>query len=168
MSYPSGDQPQDSGEPQGYQQGQNPPAGMSSPEYRSPQQKARWPWIAGGFVLILVLLVAAGFTLFRNEGDERAGNEISVTYEVRGTGSEAAVTYLGQDQGMAQETGVSLPWSKVVPVRDWDRIVSMTAANGPAGGDITCRILVDGRVMTEQTSSGPYASASCSGDAGER
>lgn len=168
MSYPSGDQPQYSGEPQGYRQGQNPPAGMSSPEYRPPRQKERWPWIAGGFALILVLLVAAGFTLFGNEGDERAGNEITVTYEVRGTGSEAEVTYLGQDQGMAQETGVSLPWSKVVPVRGWDRIVSMTAANGPAGGDITCRILVEGRVMTEQTSSGPYASASCSGDAGER
>ncbi|MFI1464172.1 MmpS family transport accessory protein [Nocardia carnea] len=168
MSYPSGDQPQYSGLPQGYRQG-HPPAGTPAPEYRPPRRKARWPWIAGGFALIVVLLVAAaGFTFLGNEGDERAGNEITVTYEVRGTGSEAAVTYLGQDQGMAQETGVSLPWSKVVPVRSWDRIVSMTAANGPAGGDITCRILVGGRVMTEQTSSGPYASASCSGDAGER
>ncbi|WP_210746812.1 MmpS family transport accessory protein [Nocardia speluncae] len=118
--------------------------------------------------MILVLLAAAGFMISAEDSDDDAGDEITVTYEVRGTGSEAAVTYLGRDQGMAQETGVSLPWSKDVLISGWDRIVSMTAANGPAGGDITCRILVDGRVMTEQTSSGPYASASCSGDAGEQ
>lgn len=168
MSYPSGDQPQDSGEPQGSGPGRYPPAGRPSPDYPPPLKVARWLWIAGGVVLILALLVAAGFTISANEGDEHAGSEITVTYEVRGASAEAAVTYLGQDRGMAQETGVSLPWSKDVPVRGWDRIVSMTAANGPTGGDITCRILVDGRVMTEQTSSGPYASVSCSGDAGER
>ena len=168
MSYPSGDQPQHAGGPQGYRPGQDPPAGRPSPEYRPPRAKVRWPWIVGGFVLILVLLAAAGFMISAEDSDDDAGDEITVTYEVRGTGSEAAVTYLGRDQGMAQETGVSLPWSKDVLISGWDRIVSMTAANGPAGGDITCRILVDGRVMTEQTSSGPYASASCSGDAGEQ
>ncbi|WP_280458040.1 MmpS family transport accessory protein [Nocardia carnea] len=152
MSYRSGDQPQDSG---------TPPA-----EYHPSPRKARWPWITAGLLLVLALL-AGGFTFAEND-DENAVDEITVTYEVRGTGSDAAITYMGRDQGMARETAVSLPWRKDVPIGAWGRIVSMTAANGPDGGDITCRILVAGRVMTEQTSSGPYASASCSGNAGEQ
>ncbi|WP_280434858.1 MmpS family transport accessory protein [Nocardia carnea] len=168
LSYPSGDQPQHSGGPQGYRQVRYSPAEMPPPGNHPSRQTARWPWIAGGLVLVLALLFAGGFTLFGNGDDENVADEITVTYEVLGTGSEAAVTYLDQDRDMAQETGVSLPWSKQVPVGGRDPMVSMTAANGPDGGDITCRILVGGRVMTEQTSSGPYASASCSGDAGEQ
>lgn len=153
LSYRSGDQPQGSGTP--------------PPEYRPSPQQARWPWITAGLVLVLVLAFAGVF-MFSGNDDENAVEEITVTYEVRGTGAEAAVTYMGWDQGMTRETAVSLPWRKDVLMGAWGRIVSMTAANGPDGGDITCRILVGGRVMTEQTSSGPYASASCSGDAGEQ
>ncbi|MFC8044403.1 hypothetical protein [Nocardia sp. NPDC057353] len=43
--------------------------------------------------------------------------------------------------------------------------MSLTAQSGDDGAEITRWILVDGRVISEQTSSGLYAVASCSGDA---
>ncbi|MFI5720547.1 MmpS family transport accessory protein [Nocardia sp. NPDC051750] len=103
-----------------------------------------------------------------NETGEDTSSEVTVTYQVQGSGTEAAIAYLGRDQDMVQETAADLPWSKDVSVGGWGRIVSLTATNGVDGGDITCRILVRGKVMSEQTSSGPYASASCSGNAGEQ
>jgi len=36
-------------------------------------------------------------------------------------------------------------------------------SNNPAGGSVTCRILVDGKVFREATSDGAYVIASCSG-----
>lgn len=149
MSYPSGEQ-------QGYY---------------PPRKKPRWPWIAGGIVLVLVLLAGGGFAAFAafgNSGDEEDGSDITVTYRVDGAAPASSITYLGPDLGMAQETAVGLPWSKEVTIQGWGQIVSLTANNGPDGGDITCRILVGDKVMSEQTSSGPYASATCSGDAAEQ
>lgn len=163
LSYPSGEQQSD--EAEHYRHAQNPPTGTPSPD-RQRKQPA-WPWIAGGFVLIL--LICFGIVAFADtEDDEITGTEIAVTYEVRGTGSQAVVTYRDPERGMSRETDVALPWSADVPVPGSDSTVSMTAAYGADGGEITCRILVGGRVMTEQTSRGPYASASCSGDAGEQ
>ncbi|MGI5219656.1 MmpS family transport accessory protein [Nocardia sp. CA-290969] len=149
MSYPSGEQ-------QGHQ---------------PPRQTSRWPWIVAGVALVFVLLVGgcvAAYAMLVNEADEQVEGDITVTYRVDGTAPASSVTYLGPDLGMARETGVAVPWSKDVTIQGWGKIVSLTANNGPDGGDITCRILVGGKVMSEQTSSGPYASASCSGDAGEQ
>ncbi|WP_280401103.1 MmpS family transport accessory protein [Nocardia carnea] len=137
--------------------------------YYPPRKKPRWPWIAGGIVLVSVLVIGGCVAVFSNQvGDEQVDTGVTVTYRVDGTAPAASVTYLGTDLGMARETAVALPWSKDVSIQGWGKIVSLTANNGPDGGDITCRILVGGKVMSEQTSSGPYASASCSGDAGEQ
>lgn len=45
-------------------------------------------------------------------------------------------------------------------------MVSLIAVNDVDGGEATCRILIGGRLVSEQTSTGPYASAGCSGNAG--
>ena len=42
--------------------------------------------------------------------------------------------------------------------------LSLVAQNGSSGGDITCRITVDGDVVGESTSSGRYAVVTCNGN----
>jgi hypothetical protein len=43
--------------------------------------------------------------------------------------------------------------------------LSLVAQNGSSGGDITCRITVDGEVVGESTSSRQYAVVTCYGNA---
>ncbi|TXG90550.1 hypothetical protein DW322_10340 [Rhodococcus rhodnii] len=152
---------------QGYGQGGYPP-----PPYPPPQQKKRriWPWVLLGVILAFVLLFAGCVALFggvASEIDRESNRSVSVTYQVEGTGTGATVTYSGTNLDMAQETNATLPWSRDVDIDGLGKFVTMTASNGSDGGSITCRILADGNQIAEQTSSGPYANVSCSGDAGE-
>ncbi|VFA96604.1 MmpS family transport accessory protein [Nocardia cyriacigeorgica] len=171
MTNPPGDQPQYPSGPHGYPQGQYPPPGMPPPGYYQPPKKRRiWPWIVGGIVLFFVLMIGGCLAFFggvANEIDKESKREVTVTYRVEGTSSEASVTYSGRDMNMAQETSITLPWSKDVTIDGLGKFVSMTATNNADSGEITCRILVGEKVISEQTSSGPFASASCSGDAGQ-
>lgn len=143
---------------------------MPPPGYYQPPKKKRvWPWVLGGIVLFFILIIGGCFAFFggvASEIEKESEREVTVTYRVEGTSSDASVTYSGRDMNMSQETAITLPWSKDVTIDGIGKYVSMTASNGDAGGEITCRILVGDRVISEQTSSGPYASASCSGDAG--
>ncbi|CDZ90785.1 MmpS family transport accessory protein [Rhodococcus ruber] len=161
--------------PGGYQQGnysQGPyPQGQYPPGYyQQPPRKKKWPWIVGGIVLFF-LLVMGGCMAFvggvANEIDKEANREVTVTYQVEGTGTGASVTYSGRDMNMAQETDVTLPWTKDVTIDGLGKFVSLTVTNNEDGGSITCRILADDAVVSEQTSSGPFASANCTGDAGQ-
>lgn len=78
-----------------------------------------------------------------------------------------AVTYSGRDFNTAQVTGVSLPWTKDVTIAGLGKTVNLTATNDMSGGPITCRILADGKQVSEQTSFGQWATASCVGNAGK-
>ncbi|MEU2137408.1 MmpS family transport accessory protein [Nocardia rhamnosiphila] len=101
-----------------------------------------------------------------NEGGEDADREVAVSYEVEGTAGEVSITYLGHDLGMARETAAGLPWRRDVLIESFGTMVSLIAVNDGDGGEVTCRILIGGRLVSEQTSTGPYASAGCSGAAG--
>ncbi|MGW0177895.1 MmpS family transport accessory protein [Nocardia sp. NPDC003345] len=140
-------------------------AGDESPG--RPPKRPRWPWAAGAAVLLFGVLAGAGPAVqgLRHLVVRDAAPALTVTYRVEGTGSGVSISYLGHDLGMAREIAAAVPWTKDVPVLDLGKIVSLTATNSAHGGDITCRILVAGRVLSEQTSTGPYASAGCSGDA---
>lgn len=119
-------------------------------------------------MLVCGLLAGGGTAVVegvRNLAVREAAPALTVTYRVEGTGTGISISYLGRDLGVAREIAAAVPWTKDVPIFDLGRIVSLTATNSAHGGDITCRILVAGRVLSEQTSSGPYASAGCSGDA---
>jgi hypothetical protein len=168
LTDPAGDQRKYPGQPQEYAHGQYPPAGMP-PGHPRRRGRARWSWIAGGIAMVVLCLVGGCFAVVAgvaNEMDEQTAPEITVTYQVEGTGSDVSITYLGRDFGMARETVAAVPWRKDVTIDAFGTMVSLTASNNADGGEVTCRILVGDRVVSEQTSSGPYASAGCSGDAG--
>ncbi len=101
-----------------------------------------------------------------NEVGEDPDHEVAVSYEVEGTAGDVSITYLGHDLGMAREMVAGLPWRRDVLIESFGTMVSLIAVNDADGGEVTCRILIGGRLVSEQTSTGPYASAGCSGNAG--
>ncbi|MFF2084752.1 MmpS family transport accessory protein [Nocardia sp. NPDC058176] len=119
-------------------------------------------------MLILVFFAAciALFGTVANEIDKEVNRQVRVTYQVDGTGQASSITYSGSNLDIAQDTDVTLPWTKDVTVEGFIKSVTLTVSAGSEGGQITCRILADDKVIAEQTASGPFASATCSGDAG--
>ncbi|MGW5311995.1 MmpS family transport accessory protein [Nocardia thailandica] len=162
MSYQSGyPQHQGAQQPGGY------PAQGGYPQ--PPGKKKVWPWVLGGVALVFVLIVGgcvAVVGVAANEIDKEANREVTVSYEVTGTGT-GSVFFSGRNFDVAQETDVTLPWSKTVTMDGLVKIVSLTATGGEEDGEIGCRITVGGKVIAEQTANGPYASANCTGDAGK-
>lgn len=162
MSYQSG-HPQHQGHPQpgGY------PAQGGYPQ--PPKKKKVWPWVLGGIALVFLLIVGGCVAIVgvaANEIDKEANREVTVAYEVTGTGT-ASVFYSGRNFDTAQENDTALPWTKNVTMDGLLKVVSLTATNGAEDGEISCRITVGGKVIAEQTSSGAFATVTCTGDAGK-
>ncbi|GGL19777.1 MmpS family transport accessory protein [Nocardia jinanensis] len=169
MADPPGEQRYRPGRPGEYAGGPDPLAGSSSAHYRPSSRGARWSWAVGGVTLLVLCLVGGCLAVVAGVSDEvgdRSGPAVTVTYRVEGTGDDVSITYLDNDLGMAGETAAALPWRREVTIDGFGTMVSLTAINDADGGEVTCRILVGDRIVSEQTSTGPYASAGCSGDAG--
>ena len=97
--------------------------------------------------------------------DQPAGSV--VVYEVLGKGSAGNVTYMKEGFSQEQQTSAKLPWRKELQFKDQIGAfspLSLVAQNGAKGGDITCRITVDGEIVGESTSSGQYAVVTCNGN----
>jgi Mycobacterium membrane protein len=103
-----------------------------------------------------------------NNLDNEAKREVTVVYSVTGSaGQSAAITYSGRDFNTPQETAVRLPWNKSVTIDGLGKTVTLIATNDAEGGTITCQITANGKTLAEQSSTGPFASASCVGNAGD-
>ena len=90
-----------------------------------------------------------------------------VVYEVIGSGTAGNVTYMKEGFSQEQQTSAKLPWRKELQFKDEVGAfapLSLVAQNGAKGGDITCRITVDGEVVGESTSNGQYAVVTCNGN----
>lgn len=90
----------------------------------------------------------------------------TVVYQVRGNGT-GMLTYTSDNHmSMAQSTS-KLPWSKTLHFDDsLFSSLHVHVMRGMEGGSgpLSCKILVDGKVVTENTSDGgQFASVSCSG-----
>lgn len=168
---PYGQQPQGGGYPP--QGGGYPPQGGGYPPQggypQPPRKKKVWPWVLGGIALVLLLIIG-GCVAFvgtvANEIDKEANREVTVTYEAGGTGT-ATVTYSGQGMDVGQESDVALPWTKDVALDGLVKYVSLTVMAGFEGGQVSCKITVDGKVIAEDQASGQLATANCSGTANE-
>lgn len=146
---------------------------QTQPQYvyvAAPKKTPVWPWILGGIVLVIFLGIG-GCVAFvggvASNIDKEANREVEIIYGVTGSGRSVAITYSGRDFNTAQETAVSLPWNQSVTIDGLGKTVSLTATNDAGGGTITCQITADGTTIAQQTSSGPFATASCIGNAGD-
>jgi hypothetical protein len=80
-----------------------------------------------------------------------------VRYEVSGPGVAEYISYQ-TDTGQQRATNVSLPWS--TEFTSFGGQVFVLSAQGP--GTITCKILLDGNVVNQGTSTGLPGRAACS------
>ena len=133
----------------------------------------RRAWIP---VVILIVVAISAFSVFRLHGvfgkteltragsglanDTKPFNPKQVTYEIFGPqGSVATVNYLDLDAQPQIARDVTLPWTVTLTTT-----APAASANIVAQGDtdtIGCRILVDGVLKDEKTSSGVNAQTFC-------
>lgn len=141
------------------------------PMYTPKPKKRKWPWfLLGAFLLFAVFgAIIGGDSTPTTPGAVAATADAGslVVYEVLGKGTAGNVTYSKEGFAQEQHTSVRLPWRK--ELRFADRVgvfspLSLVAQNGAQGGSITCRVLVDGEVVGESTSSGQYAVVTCNGN----
>jgi hypothetical protein len=130
-------------------------------------QSGRGMAIAGlvlGYLGIVIGAVVVIFlVVFANETAEK---QTRVVLEAEGSGgaAHADITYsFGRDFGQAN--GRSLPWRQTASrkVSGFD-VISLDVQNTGEQGSVTCRISVNGKVVSSNTSTGPFAVASCWSD----
>ncbi|WP_411373280.1 hypothetical protein ACLH0K_08870 [Arthrobacter sp. MPF02] len=105
----------------------------------------------------------------RRAAEERANAERVVSYVVEAAGPIGVITYtnwVDNQMGQEQASDVYGPVTKEYRFRDssfnygmWSLGVSAQAGAGTPS--VTCRILVNGREIAAQTSTGPYSVVSC-------
>ncbi|WP_291037688.1 hypothetical protein [Herbiconiux sp.] len=131
-------------------------------------------------VLSSILAIVYTFVFFGNlldpagSPDGVLGAEIPLVYQVDGTGSDVDITYTVSTDGVEtteQVTSQRLPFEEDFDVAyggaDSYASYTLTAVNGADDGTVICRIILDGRILVEQESSGAYATASCTTNASE-
>ena len=169
--------PQPPQEPQ--QQYPQPPL-PGQPQYFAPhppkKRAKKWPWVIGAIVLLFVIVAVstggkspdtantANTTTAQEPAPAQqpapAAKKRTVVYEVGGAGTANNITYTTDGMTSIQQEGdVKLPWSKTIelPAGEALQMVSVFAQAGEGTPEITAKITVDGKVVKDGKSSGPYA-----------
>ena len=137
-----------------------------------------------GILAIIVGLVVSviGAIMFASnvsdgiqQSENQAAELVTLTYEVTGDVATASdLSYSAYDDGNSGTSRVSdapLPWtlsSQVERGGDFDfSLYSLTASTGADGGTVSCKITLDGVVVSENSATGPYAFASCRGSSSD-
>jgi hypothetical protein len=149
-----------------------PPAGYPTyppaPGYHAqpaPPTRRRWPWIVGGIIAAVVLVVAGLLAVVFTVAKDDQPQAVNVIYEVTGTGS-AEITYHGQDGGFTGPLSVTLPWQKQVTMGGEHTYVEVTVERPKSSEQpMKCRITADGKVLKEDESVGTFVF--CDGRVGE-
>ncbi|OBK24239.1 hypothetical protein A5635_18265 [Mycobacterium asiaticum] len=148
-----------------------PPPGYPPYGYppQGPKKRLVWPWVLAVSVILVGVLVLVFFNLYNRDNWERAHRKRTLTYQVEGTASALSISYTVPDGSDGEDRNPALPWSK--DVTNFGRnvlIARVWATSYDSGATLTCRILSDGKKVTEQTSSGAVASVNCVADTGNK
>lgn len=150
------------------------PAGGGKPWYRRPGCLFGIVFIAVFGIIILVTIVSVlGLRGWHESADtvvegvrEELGDGHVVTYEIGGDARDVLATYYAGEEGIVQEPGVAAGWSTEVAL-DGPPGAELLAANAPdEEGAVTCRIIVNGVTVAEDSSGGRGGAAGCSADLG--
>lgn len=90
-----------------------------------------------------------------------AGPGKEIKYEVVSDGKLMSLTYFGEKSEMVQVGETPAPWSLTLRNSSTAVIAGVTAQT--KGTSVTCRVMIDGKVKEEKTSTGQYAVVNCSG-----
>ena len=110
----------------------------------------------------LFLLIAVGvIAWFAYSYHKHTTAEHQVIYTVDGDNAPSGLIDYVLPGGQQQENGQHLPWSHSMTVRGSTTLVLSAQKSNDDGLPIHCRITVDGKVLSDNTSSGAYSIASC-------
>jgi hypothetical protein len=140
------------------------------PSRPRPRKRRLWLWISLGVLIPLLAgaitwlaphidttVAPAGHTVIYNAEGEGARGIRTASYTIETlNGSEQGVTNLPL-KAKNGSTGLTLPGFKT------GAFVYLSVQNRDASGSVTCRITVDGYVVSENTSVGGYTIATCKG-----
>lgn len=136
--------------------------------------------IAGGGILAFVILCLIVSAASNQRSTTSSGSTTSETirssartvlYEVEGTATSVDITYEAAS-GTAQQSGLKVPLTRksgtakgISVTKSAADFVYISAQNQDDSGSVTCKITVDGVVVSTVTSRGAYTIATCSGNA---
>lgn len=95
--------------------------------------------------------------------DEARGNTLRFEASTS-DGSTGSVTYIAENFDIIQHQDEPMPWSvDVEGIGDsWDVLGANISVQQNGSGEVTCRVLWNGEVVSENTSTGEFAIAMCS------
>ncbi|MFT2712343.1 hypothetical protein [Clavibacter sp. Sh2126] len=101
-------------------------------------------------------------------------DDVEVTYEITGTATSVTASWtsaVGDVFGIDQADGQTLPFTREVVLPGGsafdDQRLTLVGVGGTEPSDLSCRILVDDRVVVESSASGQAAAVSCVATAAE-
>ncbi|MEJ2856117.1 MULTISPECIES: MmpS family transport accessory protein [unclassified Saccharothrix] len=122
--------------------------------------------IAGVVASVLGLAVCITWVFIFNAAVDEVKQEVErvakVDYEVTGDATDVEILY-GEVLDPKSETAPTLPWTKQVENKGVYKGGTLTVTAGENGGTVTCKITVDGAVVSTKTATGPFATAACTG-----
>ena len=127
-----------------------------------PKRKPTWFWILLGVVIAVVVAYAAGNLPASGPSTH------TVTYQAEGAGTTSGMFTFEAPTG-TQQAVAALPLRTAAGgAVTFDGLKSgafvyLSVQNQNAAGSVTCRIQVDGAVISENTSTGGYVIATCQG-----
>ena len=135
---------------------------MTTDTSTATSKRRLWPWLALGVAIAIVAAVIGGELL----AGPSAPATRTVVYTVEadaafGGGRTGMVTAGTPGGGTSQRTG-PLPITGSFTFHPGDHVY-VSVQNQQGAGSVTCRITVDGLKVSENTSSGGYAIATCQG-----
>lgn len=110
-------------------------------------------------ILVGLAVIALNTGVFQREvsGDQR------VAYEIRGTASQAWVTYTMPNLTVSDGEYVDLPWRSSTLIIPGENRVIITAANPEDSGTLECVIILNGTSWRREAANNPDDKISCGG-----
>ncbi|MEU4768614.1 MmpS family transport accessory protein [Actinosynnema sp. NPDC023794] len=113
--------------------------------------------VSGIVVPVLGLAVCTTWVFVFNSAVSEIQEEVD--YEVTGDAANVEILY-GEVLDPKTETAPTLPWTKQAENQGVYKGGTLTATVDENGGTVSCKITVDGEVVSTNTATGPFATAS--------
>ena len=139
--------------------------GCGAPTPKKTRKRGLLIWVfLGLFGWIVFSMATPSSDDGRASAPQRAPAGFHVMYGVEavaGSTNAASITYTNA-QGGTEQVQVNLPWLQIYERVSPGTHLYVSAQNASSSGSLKVRILLDGQVVKESTSSGAYAIASAS------
>lgn len=122
--------------------------------------------------IVLAITYTAGMVNAVNDSIKsdtvKANKTITLVYDVTGDSTDSSITYStwnNGNSGSEDANNQTLPFEKTLTVKQGGTFdfnsYSLIASSGQTGTTISCKITLDGKVVSQHTASGSFATATC-------